>query len=143
MPVDQKSLKKVQDGISSLEDELKKVKEESHTVEIGEISRYADKKSVSMSKMIINISYIVFAIVGVGGSFLTNFDMSKYTQFLSVFAYVWAPLVVSVGGGRAYKNHIQKKYDTEVVKANEKIKEKEIEKEIEVIKNKPEIIEEP
>ena len=78
--------------------------------EMGELPANHDKKSVSQSKWIINIAFMVFGIAGIVGSFWAAFDMIKYTDFLSVFAYIWGPLVVSVGGGRAFKNFVTKKY---------------------------------
>ena len=67
-------------------------------------------KGDGVSKWMINISFIVFGLCGVVGSIWNGFDMTKYTQFLQTFAYVWAPLVVAVGGGRAFKNWTEKKY---------------------------------
>lgn len=87
-----------------------RVQEYSHNVELGPENPNANKKSVSMSKSIINISYLTFGIVGIIGSFWDRFDMAKFTDFLSTFAMIWAPLVVAVGGGRAFKNYVNKKY---------------------------------
>jgi hypothetical protein len=67
-------------------------------------------KTDSTSKWMINISFVVFGLCGVVGSVWQGFDMTKYTQFLQTFAYIWAPLVVAVGGGRAFKNWVSKKY---------------------------------
>lgn len=89
----------------------KRLNEEALQMEIGEQPAHADKKSVSVSKWIINISYIIFGICGIIGSFWGAFDMMKFTEFLKVFAWIWAPLVVAVGGGRAFKNYVTKKYD--------------------------------
>ena len=63
-----------------------------------------------MSKSIINYSYLAFGVVGIVGSFWERFNMTKYTEFLKTFAFLWAPLVISVGGGRAFKNYVSKKY---------------------------------
>ena len=82
----------------------------SHQVELGPQNPNADKKSVSVSKSIINISYLAFGVVGIVGSFWERFDMVKYTDFLRTFAMIWAPLVIAVGGGRAFKNYVNKKY---------------------------------
>lgn len=67
-------------------------------------------KSKSISKNLINIAFIIILIAGVVGSFWAQFDMDKFVNFLEVFAYVWAPLVVAVGGGRAFKNYVNKRY---------------------------------
>ncbi len=67
-------------------------------------------KSKSLSKNLINIAFIIILLAGVLGSFIAAFDMDKFVSFLEVFAYVWAPLVVAVGGGRAMKNWTEKRY---------------------------------
>lgn len=92
------------------QNQLNRLQDYSHNVELGPVNPNADQKSVSVSKSIINISYIAFAITGIVGSFWERFDMTKYTEFLSTFALIWAPLVVAVGGGRAFKNYVNKKY---------------------------------
>lgn len=94
----------------ALNEQAKRLREYSQNVEMGEVNINANPKNVSMSKNIINISYIVFGLTGVIGSFLENFNMTKYTAFLETFALIWAPLVISVGGGRAFKNYVTKKY---------------------------------
>ena len=90
---------------------LKRMSSQNMGYEMGEINPNADKKSSSTSKMIINWSYVVFGIVGIIGSFWSRFDMTKYTEFLSTFAYIFAPLVIAVGTGRAFKNYVSKKYN--------------------------------
>lgn len=67
-------------------------------------------KSKSMTKALINIAFAVILATGIAGSFIKQFDMDKFVSFLEVFAYVWAPLVVAVGGGRAFKNWTEKRY---------------------------------
>lgn len=70
----------------------------------------ATAKSKSMSKMLINVAFILILLAGIIGSFIDVFDMDKFVSFLEVFAYVWAPLVIAVGAGRATKNFVEKKY---------------------------------
>jgi hypothetical protein len=87
--------------------------DEGQGVEIGEAPMGPGGQPTrgdGVSKWMINISFIVFGLAGVVGSVWNGFDMTKYTQFLQTFAYVWAPLVVAVGGGRAFKNWTEKKY---------------------------------
>lgn len=69
-----------------------------------------ETKSKIQTKWIINVAFILILIAGIGGSFVERFDMDKFVSFLEVFAYVWAPLVVSYGGGKAIKNWTEKKY---------------------------------
>lgn len=95
----------------ALEDQARNLREEEMNYEFGEESPYADKKSKSISKNIINLSFIIFGIAGIVGSFWSRFDMLKYVEFLRVFAWVWAPLVIMVGSGRAFKNFVNKKYE--------------------------------
>jgi hypothetical protein len=95
---------------TALEEQAKRLREEQMNYEFGEVSPNANPKDVSVSKTIINLSYIVFGLCGVIGSFWDAFDMTKYVEFLKVFAYIWAPLVIAVGGGRAFKNFVNKKY---------------------------------
>jgi len=85
----------------------------SYQVELGPQNPNANPKSASVSKSIINLSYIAFAITGIIGSFWERFDMVKYSEFLNTFALIWAPLVLAVGGGRAFKNYVNKKYSSE------------------------------
>lgn len=80
-------------------------------IELGESKFQPTKKDVSFSKGIINWSFIAFGIVGIVGSFWTQFDMIKFTDFLETFALIWAPLVIAVGGGRSFKNFVNKKYN--------------------------------
>lgn len=70
-----------------------------------------ETKSKSQTKFLINMAFIIILIAGVAGSFISVFDMDKFVSFLEVFAYVWAPLVVSYGSGRAFKNYTDKKYN--------------------------------
>lgn len=95
---------------ANYQNQLNRLQDYSHNVELGPENPRADQKSVSVSKSIINWSYIAFAITGIVGSFWERFDMTKYTEFLSTFALIWAPLVVAVGSGRAFKNYVNKKY---------------------------------
>jgi transcriptional regulator of heat shock response len=97
---------------NALIEQAKRLREEALETSIGEVSKNVDQKSISFSKTMINISYIVFGIVGIVGSFWMDFDMTKYTEFLKTFAYLWAPLVVAVGGGRAFKSLMNKKYNS-------------------------------
>jgi len=92
------------DLASSLESKEQKI-------EIGESRYEPTKKDRSFSKGIINWSFIAFGIVGIVGSFWQQFDMTKFTDFLETFALIWAPLVIAVGGGRSFKNYINKKYN--------------------------------
>ena len=91
-------------------EQAKRLREEAINVEIGAEPANADKKSVSVSKWIINISFIIFGICGIVGSFWAAFDMMKFVEFLKVFAYIWAPLVIAVASGRSLKNYVSKKY---------------------------------
>ncbi|MFW6029324.1 MAG: hypothetical protein ACOCRO_03630 [Halanaerobiales bacterium] len=87
-----------------------KLESKEQTIELGESKYKPTKKDISFSKAIINWSFIAFGIVGIAGSFLAQFDMTKFTNFLETFALIWAPLVIAVGGGRSFKNFINKKY---------------------------------
>lgn len=89
-----------------------RMSEQSYQYEMGP-QQGGDSKSKSASKTLINVAFIAILIAGIVGSFWTLFDMDKFVNFLEVFAYVWAPLVVAVGGGRAFKNFVQKKYHAE------------------------------
>lgn len=97
--------------IRNYQEKLNNLIEEDMHYEVDEQPANADKKSVSVSKWIINISYCVFGLCGIVGSFWDKFDMTKFTEFLSIFAYIWAPLVVCVAGGRSFKNFVNKKYE--------------------------------
>lgn len=79
-------------------------------IEVGEAKYEPTKKDRSFSKAIINYSFIAFGLVGIVGSFWEPFSMTKFTNFLETFALIWAPLVIAVGGGRSFKNYINKKY---------------------------------
>lgn len=92
----------------ALTKQAQKLKEQSMQLEIGAVPD-GGKKS-SSSKLIINGSFIIFGLCGIIGSFWDLFDMAKYVMFLETFAFIWAPLVVSVGGGMAVKNFVNKKY---------------------------------
>jgi len=70
----------------------------------------ATHKSKSQSILLINMAFVIILLAGVAGSFISVFDMDKFVSFLEVFAYVWAPLVVAVGSGRAVKNYVNKKF---------------------------------
>lgn len=99
--------------IAGLVSQAQQIEEEKSTIEIGEQPATVDKKSASVSKSIINVSYVIIFLVGVVGSFMSKqgiFDMDAYVKFIQVFAYIWAPLVVAVGGGRAFKNYTEKKF---------------------------------
>lgn len=99
-----------QNQASGYNSQSNRLQDYSHSVELGPENPRADKKSVSVSKSIINISYCAFGLTGIIGSFWSAFDMVKYTEFLNTFALIWAPLVIAVGGGRAFKNYVGKKY---------------------------------
>lgn len=87
-----------------------KLESKEQKIELGESKFEPTKKDVSFSKGIINWSFIAFGIVGIVGSFWAPFSMTKFTDFLETFALIWAPLVLAVGGGRSFKNYINKKY---------------------------------
>ena len=67
-------------------------------------------KRQSMSIVLINISFILILLTGIVGSFFEGFNMDKFVSFLQVFAYVWAPLLIAVAGGKSFKNWTEKKY---------------------------------
>ena len=110
MPTDALSPQQAAQRADALTMQARKLREYSASVEFGAANPNADKKSVSMSKLIINWSFVIFGLTGIIGSFWDGFDMLKYTQFLETFAYIWAPLVIAVGGGMAVKNAVNKKY---------------------------------
>lgn len=87
-----------------------KLESKEQRIELGESKFQPTKKDVSFSKGIINWSFITFGIVGIVGSFWAPFDMTKFTDFIETFALIWAPLILAVGGGRSFKNYINKKY---------------------------------
>ncbi len=90
--------------ISDLEEQLRDLKKsEKKPTPVG-------KKSSGSSKNIINITFVVIGLVGIAGSFIDQFDMQKYTDFLNVFAIIFAPLVITVGGGMAFKNYTLGKF---------------------------------
>jgi len=95
---------------SALAEQMERLQEQSSQIEIEPASTPPSEKSVSTSKTIINASYIVFGLVGVVGSFWDAFDMVKFVQFIEAFAYIWVPLVITVGAGRGFKNFVTKKY---------------------------------
>lgn len=105
------TIQELKKEVNILQSKINNLISEEHTVEIGQLPDNYDPKSVSISKWIINISYVLFGITGIIGSLVSTFDMLKYTEFLSTFAYLWAPLVIAVGGGRAFKNYVNKKYE--------------------------------
>ena len=110
MPTDGLSPEQMRQRADALTRQAERLEEQSMQIEIGEQPAHANPKSVSVSKWIINISYILFGLTGIVGSFWDQFDMAKYVMFLEAFAYIWAPLVIAVGGGRAFKNFVTKKY---------------------------------
>lgn len=67
-------------------------------------------KSKVQTKWIINISFILILLTGIGGSFVDFFDMDKFIGFLEVFAYVWVPLIAAFGTGKAVKGWSEKKF---------------------------------
>ena len=85
--------------------------EEGYNYEFGESRVPPSERSKSMSIAIINWAFVVIGVAGIAGSFWSKFDMNKYTQFLQQYAIIWAPLVIAVGGGRAFKNYVSKKYE--------------------------------
>lgn len=105
--------RQMQERADSLTRQAERLREQSQQIEIGESHVKPTQKSISVSKTIINISYIAFGLTGIVGSFWGAFDMSKYVSFLETFALIWAPLVVAVGGGRAFKNFVNRKYGDE------------------------------
>ena len=107
-PMESMSPKQAKEEAARLTEQARKLKEYSRQSEIGE--ELPNKKTSSFSKGVINVSYIVFGGVGIIGSFWEQFDMTKYVMFLEAFTYIWAPLVIAVGGGRAVKNFVSKKY---------------------------------
>lgn len=92
----------------ALTKQAQRLKEQSMQLEIG--SAPGDGKKSSSSKLIINGSFIIFGTVGIIGSFWDAFSMAKYVMFLETFAFIWAPLVIAVGGGMAVKNFVNRKY---------------------------------
>jgi len=78
--------------------------------EMGTENLNVNKKSKSTSKLLINIAFMAILTAGIGGSFVSFFDMDKFVSFLEVFGYIWAPLIIAVGGGRALKGYTEKKY---------------------------------
>lgn len=101
--------KQMRERANALTEQAKRLQEQSNQLEIGPAIPDPNRKS-SSSKIIINASFIIFGICGIIGSFWDAFDMSKYVEFLQVFAWVWSPLVLAVGGGMAVKNFVNKKY---------------------------------
>lgn len=87
-----------------------RLEESKHEMELGPSKYEPTKKDRSLSKSIINFSFIIFGVVGIIGSFWEAFEMTKYTEFLQTFAFIWAPLVIAVGSGRQVKHYIDKKY---------------------------------
>lgn len=67
-------------------------------------------KSKIQTKWIINVSFILILLTGIGGSFVDFFDMDKFIGFLEVFAYVWVPLIAAFGTGKAVKGWSEKKF---------------------------------
>lgn len=75
-------------------------------------------KSKIQTKWIINISFILILLTGIGGSFVDFFDMDKFIGFLEVFAYVWVPLIAAFGTGKAVKGWSEKKFSKPSEKAS-------------------------
>jgi len=96
--------------IKDLSEQKRKLAAEQYNYEFGSAPATATKKSISASKSIINWSFVVIGVAGIVGSFWSEFDMNKYTQFLQQYAIIWAPLVIAVGSGRAFKGFVEKKY---------------------------------
>ena len=96
--------------IKDLSEQKKRLSEEHYSNELGAPIIPPTKRSISISKTIINVTFVVIGITGIVGSFWSQFDMNKYTQFLQQYAIMWAPLIMAVGGGRAFKGYINKKY---------------------------------
>jgi NADH:ubiquinone oxidoreductase subunit 3 (subunit A) len=92
-----------------LEQQARKLREEQVSYEIGPPTQESSGKS--FSKSVINWSFIVFGIMGIIGAWVPSFDMMGYIEFLKAFAFIWAPLVIAVGSGRAVKNYVNKKFD--------------------------------
>lgn len=102
--------RQMQERADALSQQAARLREQSQQIEIGAAPGQPSQKSISVSKTIINISYIAFGLTGIVGSFWGAFDMAKYVSFLETFALIWAPLVIAVGGGRAFKNFVSRKY---------------------------------
>jgi hypothetical protein len=80
-------------------------------IELGaEPNPGVETKSKSQSKAIINGAAVLILIVGVVGSFIPQFDMTKFVLFIEKFAILFVPLVIAVGSGRAFKNWTEKRY---------------------------------
>lgn len=105
------SPKEAREQAKKFREMAEKLEGKSQSIELGKSQYQPTKKDVSFSKAIINWSFIAFGIVGIIGSFWMQFDMTKFTDFLETFALIWAPLVIAVGGGRSFKNFINKKYN--------------------------------
>ena len=95
-----------------------KLESKEQKIELGESKYKPTKKDRSFSKGIINWSFIAFGVVGIIGSFWAPFSMTKFTSFLETFALIYAPLVLAVGGGRSFKNYVNKKYQSNNSKDN-------------------------
>lgn len=111
MKTDSMTPEQIDRQIRDLSEQKRKLSEEQYNYEFGPSSVPPTRRSISTSKMIINVVFIVVGIAGIVGSFWPKFDMNKYTQFLQQYAIMWAPLIIAVGGGRAFKNFVSKKYE--------------------------------
>jgi len=64
----------------------------------------------TLTLIIIGITYII----GVLGSFdFMNFEMDKFVEFLPVFAYVFVPLLISIGASKI----VEKIEDNKTIRA--------------------------
>jgi len=109
-PVGAMTPEQIDRQINDLSEQKRKLSEEQYNNELSAPVIPPTKKSISVSKTIINVVFIVIGVAGIIGSFWSKFDMNKYTQFLQQYAIMWAPLIIAVGGGRAFKGYVDKKY---------------------------------
>lgn len=109
---------KQQELINNLLNQVQQIQSENSTIEIGPDSGTAPAeggKSSSTTKILINAVFVIVFLVGIVGSFLTKstvipFDMDAYIKFISAFAFIWFPLVIAYGTGRAFKNYTEKRF---------------------------------
>jgi len=104
----------VQQQLSAKNTLNQRLSEDKYSYELGPdtstVSQEEQKKRQSMSIVLINISFVLILLTGIIGSFFESFNMDKFVSFLQVFAYVWAPLLIAVAGGKSFKNWTEKKY---------------------------------